>query len=153
VQLSTIPDQRKDVAADPSTGWLDHRQCDGSGERCIERIATALQHGEASLHSERLAGGHGPVRREDRLMVGGKNEGVEVELHAIHFFSDSPCRGPSALDRKPCHVEAARACEADCYSQYATVVSGQGADICLGEAALIRACMFPEDIDPTVDPT
>src|SRR5690349_19852753 len=55
VQLPAIPDEGEGIRAYAIGGRLDHSEGDGSGEGSVYRVATPLQHGDASLHRERLA--------------------------------------------------------------------------------------------------
>jgi hypothetical protein len=65
VQRAPVPQDREGVAPEAVAGRLDDDESDRRGERGVDRVATAGQHGETRLGRERLRG-RDDVARKDR---------------------------------------------------------------------------------------
>ena len=66
VQLFTVPDDSKGVAADAVAGRLDHRQRHGGGYGRIHGIPAQLQHLHSRLRRQRLRSGNSVMAQHRR---------------------------------------------------------------------------------------
>ena len=70
MQAAAVPDQGEGVAADAVGGGLDDGEGDRGGDGGVYRVAAKLQHLQAGLRRQGLAGGDDTLRRDDRMATG-----------------------------------------------------------------------------------
>jgi hypothetical protein len=79
VQLRTVPDQREGVRAQAVAAGLDQGHAGRRGDGGVHRVATLLQHAQAGLRRQRVAGRH-HIAREHRAALARVGVGP-VEAH------------------------------------------------------------------------
>jgi hypothetical protein len=78
VQPGAIPDQGESISTHPIGSGLYYGESNGGRQRGIHRVTASLEHIEAGLSGQWLAGSHRPMGRKDWLVLPRKYQVLEI---------------------------------------------------------------------------